>query len=101
MKKSIRLVGLDVHKDSISVALAEDGRGGEVRYMGTIGTTTAALDKLVARLSGDGAELRLCYEAGPCGYGVHRHLTAIGEDCVVVVPSLKTAFDPKRTLIGL
>ena len=98
MKKSIRFVGLDVHKDSISVAVAEDDRGGEVRYMGTIGTTTA-LNKLVARLSGDGAELRLCYKAGPCGYGVHRHLTAIGEDCVVVAPSLipRRPGDPVKT----
>ncbi len=62
-----QVIGLDVQKDSKWVAVAEHGRGGEVRYMGTIGTTTAALDKLVARLCGDGAELRLCYEAGPCG----------------------------------
>lgn len=55
---------------------------------GTIGTTAAALDKLVARLTRDGRELRFCYEAGPCGYGVYRHLTASGEDCVVVAPSL-------------
>ena len=45
MKKPIRIVGLDAHKDSISVA--EDGGGGEVRYLGTIGTTAAALTKLV------------------------------------------------------
>ncbi len=88
MKKSIGFVGLDVHKTSISVAVAADGRAGEVRYVGTIGTTTAALDKLVARLTRDGRELRFCYEAGPCGYGVYRHLTARGEDCVVVAPSL-------------
>ncbi len=88
MKKSIRFVGLDVHKDSISVALAEDGRGGEVRYIGTVGATTAALGKLVARLSRDGVELRFCYEAGPCGYGVYRHLMALGMDCTVVAPSL-------------
>ncbi len=49
MKKSIRFVGLDVHKDSISVAVAEDGRGGEVRYMGTIGTTTAPSCDYVTR----------------------------------------------------
>lgn len=88
MKKSIRFVGLDVHKDSISVAVAEDGRGGEVRYVGGFGATTSALDKVVSRLSGADVALRLCYEAGPCGYGVYRHLTALGEDCVVVAPSL-------------
>ena len=88
MKKSIRFVGLDVHKDSISVALAEDGRGGEVRYIGTVGATRASLGKLVARLSGDEVELRICYEAGPCGYGVYRHMMSLGVDCMVVAPSL-------------
>ena len=87
MKKSSRFAGLDVHKEFISVAVAQDDRGGEIRYMGTIGTSTAALDKLVAWLSGDRAELRLCYEAGPWGYGSYRHLTAIGADCVFVAPS--------------
>jgi transposase len=88
MKKSIMFVGLDVHKDSISIAVAQDGRDGEVRYIGTVGATRAALGKLVARLSGDDVELRLCYEAGPCGYGVYRHMMSLGVACMVVAPSL-------------
>ncbi len=83
MEKSIMVVGLDVHKDSISVAAAEGGRDGEVRYVGKIANRARAPDKLVERLSREGRRLRLCYEAGPCGYGVWRHLTARGEDCVV------------------
>jgi transposase len=47
-----------------------------------------ALDGLVKRPSRDGSELHLCYEAGPCGYGVHRHLTSLGHACTVVAPAL-------------
>jgi transposase len=46
------------------------------------------LDGLVRKLGHDGVKLRFCYEAGPCGYGIHRHLAARGHDCVVVAPSL-------------
>ncbi len=56
--------------------------------IGTVGASTAALGKLVARLSGDEVELRICYEAGPCGYGVYRHVMSLGVDCMVVAPSL-------------
>ena len=88
MERTITFVGLDVHKASIAVAVAESGRGSEVRYLGTIANTTGALDKLVARLARPGRGLRLCYEAGPCGYGVYRHLTDRGHECMVVAPSL-------------
>jgi len=84
----ITYVGLDVHKQGIVVAVAEDGLRGEVREYGRIANTPAALDRLARKLSREGVKLRLCYEAGPCGYGIQRHLSARGHECVVVAPSL-------------
>ena len=60
-------VGLDVHKDSITVACAPEGREAEVRVYGMIGTRQADLDKLVRKLQSSGARLCFAYEAGPCG----------------------------------
>ena len=88
MEKSITYVGLDVHKATIAVALAEGGNRREVREHGQIANTPIALKTLVAKLARAGAELRFCYEAGPCGYGIQRQLTAAGHGCVVVAPSL-------------
>ena len=68
--------------------LAEPGKRGEVREYGKIANTPAALRTLVAKLARDGRALRFCYEAGPCGYGIQRQLTAAGHECVVVAPSL-------------
>ena len=79
-------VGLDVHKRMTSVAIAESGRGGEVRFLGEIPSTAEALHRLVERLKGRHRRLSFCYEAGPCGYGVHRLL--IARPCSVVAPSL-------------
>ena len=67
MEDSIIYVGLDVHKDTIAVALAE---GREVRNHGKIANTPGALKTLCAKLVRDGGKLRFCYEAGPCGYGI-------------------------------
>ncbi len=80
-------VGLDVHKESIAVAVAGWGRGEPV-YRGEIGHTASAVKKLVKQLSPDGEVLSFCYEAGPCGYGLYRTLTALGHRCEVVAPSL-------------
>src|SRR3974377_946445 len=88
MAKSITYVGLDVHKDTIAVALAEAGLRGEVREYGKIANTPAALQALTVKLVPARRELRFCYEAGPCGYGIHRQLTEGGHECVVVAPSL-------------
>ena len=87
MDKHITYIGLDVHKETIAVALAADGRG-EVCAHGQISNTPAALTRLSSKLSQNGSVLRFCYEAGPCGYGIQRQLTAAGHDCVVVAPSL-------------
>jgi len=78
---------LDVHKDTIAVAVARAGRG-EAEYHGVIEHSDAALAKLLKRLSPEGEVLNFCYEAGPCGYGVHRQLTAWGQACEVVAPAL-------------
>ena len=88
MDKAITYVGLDVHKDTIAVALAEAGVRGDVREYGKIANTPAAVKSLAAKLSRVGSALRFCYEAGPCGYGVQRQLTLAGHECVVVAPSL-------------
>ena len=81
-------LGLDVHKKTISVATVEDRAGAEVRFYGTIENTPDALRKLSKKLSQAGQHLHACYEAGPCGYNVQRHLTRLGHRCDVVAPSL-------------
>jgi transposase len=86
MHKSIRFVGLDDSKDSIDVAVASEGREGEVRAYGTMPNSPEALKKLVRRL-GRPRDLNFVYEAGPCGYGIYRELLALGANCMVAAPS--------------
>jgi len=88
MADRITYVGLDVHKESIVVAMAKGGHRSEVREYGQIANTATALERLLRKLGGDGVTLRFCYEAGACGYGIQRRLSAQGYECVVVAPSL-------------
>src|SRR6266480_492282 len=99
MADRITYVGLDVHKESIVVAVASGGLRGEVREYGRIANTATALDRLLRKLGDAGMALRFCYEAGPCGYGIQRHVSARGHECVVVAPSLipKRAGDRVKT----
>jgi transposase len=85
MAKSIRYVGLDVHADTIAVAISE-GRG-EGRSLGTIPNRPEPIRKLIKRL-GPVSTLRMCYEAGPTGYALYWQLTALGVKCEVVAPTL-------------
>lgn len=87
MKQYSTFVGMDVHKNSIEIAIAQQGRNGEVRSYGKIDGTLQALDKVIRKLISKGGPLHFVYEAGPCGYAIYRHLTAKGYDCAVVAPS--------------
>ena len=82
-------VGLDVHKDSITIAVARPGRGAS-ESRGEIANRPKRVAKLVHRLSEEcgGGIVLFCYEAGPCGYGLYRQIIASGHDCQVVAPSL-------------
>jgi transposase len=81
----IRFLGLDVHADTIAVAVAESD--GEVRRFGVIPNQWEAVRRLVKKL-GPNSELRACYEAGPTGYVLFWQLTGLGVACQVVAPSL-------------
>ena len=83
--RTVRFVGLDVHAETIAVAVAEPG--GEVRSVGVIPNRADAVRKLVKKL-GPADHLRMCYEAGPTGYVVYWQLAQLGVACDVVAPSL-------------
>src|SRR5260221_4179651 len=86
-------VGLDVHKETIDVSRVDGEHEGEVRHYGVIASDLEPLDKVVRALRAPDRQLHFVYEAGRCGFGIYRHLTKRGEDCVVVSPSMI----PKRS----
>jgi transposase len=81
-------VAFDTSKLRNAVAIAEGGRGGEVRFLGEIENSEAATAKLVRKLERQYQRLTFCYEAGPTGYGLHRQITELGHECIVAAPSL-------------
>ena len=85
MKEKVRFLGLDVHAETIAVAVAEPD--GEVRSLGTIANREDSIRKLIKRL-GSPDHLRACYEAGPTGYVLYWQLTQLGVECAVVAPTL-------------
>ncbi len=86
MSEIIVHVGLDVHKESIDVALASN-QSAEVRHYGTIGGDIASLDRVVRKLSSEYSQLRIVYEAGPCGFEIYRYCRKKHIECWVVAPS--------------
>jgi transposase len=88
MSKELLYLGLDVHAENIAVALAEAGRDGEVRNYGEIPNTFHSVEKLLRKLGHPDKELRVCYEAGPCGFVLARFLKKKGIACDVIAPSL-------------
>ncbi len=99
MSKELLYLGLDVHAENIAVALAEAGRDGEVRNYGEIPNTFHSIEKLLRKLGHPDKELRVCYEAGPCGFVLARFLKKKGIACDVIAPSLtpKGAGDKIKT----
>jgi transposase len=81
-------VAFDTSKLRNAVAIADAGRAGEIRFVGEIDNTSAATAKLVKKLSAKYQRLSFCYEAGPTGYGLYRQIKSLGQECMVVAPSL-------------
>src|SRR5215510_3915792 len=88
-------LGLDVHKDSITIAIAEPGPKGEIRLFGSITNDVDRLEKALRRIlkAHPGAHLEVAYEAGPCGFVIARRLKQLDIPCLVAAPSLI----PKRS----
>ncbi len=85
MREKLRFLGLDVHAETIAVAVAEPG--GEVRSLGTIANREESIRKFIRKL-GPPEQLRACYEAGPTGFVLYWQLVQLGIECAVVAPSL-------------
>lgn len=84
----IKYAGFDTHKDTIVIAIADEGRSGEIRNYGTIPHTLEALNKFIRKQVSQGVELRCVYEAGPTGFGLYHYLKNNGIDCIVTAPSM-------------
>jgi transposase len=87
---TVKFIGMDVHKKTITIAIIDKGRNQQPRIYGTIENRLEALDKFCRKMLSTTNRLHFVYEAGPCGYGIYRHLTQKGFDCVVAAPTPRT-----------
>jgi len=85
---SVKFIGMDVHKNSITIAIADQDSRGPARSYGTINNDLDALNKFCRKMVSTASHLNFVYEAGPCGYNIYRHLTHKGFDCMVAAPSM-------------
>jgi len=85
MKEKVRFLGLNVHAETIAVAVAEPD--GDVRSLGTIPNRRESIRKMIKK-HGQAEKLRACYEAGPTGEVVYWQLAKLGAECEVVAPTL-------------
>ena len=85
MREKLRFLGLDVHAETIAIAVAEPS--GEVRSLGTIANREDSVRKFIRKL-GPPEQLRACYEAGPTGFVLYWQVTQLGVECAVVAPTL-------------
>ncbi len=92
-------IGIDTSKLRNAMAIADEGRDGEVRYLGEYDATGAAMRKLVNKLADKYRRVTFCYEAGPTGYGLHRLIKSLSHECLVALPSVipKKAGDRVKT----
>ena len=81
-------VAFDTAKLKHAVAVAEGGRGGEIRFVGEIENRPATIERMIRKLARRYKKLQVCFEAGPTGYGLYRQMQALGHDCLVVAPAL-------------
>jgi len=85
---TVKFIGMDVHKKTITIAIIDQERQKQPRIYGSIANQPEALDKFCRKMVSTATRLHFVYEAGPCGYGIYRHLTEKGFDCMVAAPSM-------------
>ena len=85
---TVKFIGMDVHKKTITIAIADEGRQNQPRVYGTIANDLDALNKFCRKMVSTSTQIHFVYEAGPCGYGIYRHLNQKGFDCMVAAPSM-------------
>lgn len=81
-------VAFDVAKKKHTLAIAEGGRKGEVRFLGEVENNPATIERTIKKLGKKYDRLHVCFEAGPTGYGLCRQVRDLGHDCMVVAPAL-------------